>query len=321
MFDALCARTAMARSADRESFWRKNIDAGLCRLQPQLRLLKKLNAMLFDRGIDGPLLLSNQHVRDVSRAAFLNVLGGEYDTDPTAQYYLVTAGGTRGVSTLRQPVADLVSLQRAVDKAMRRVGLSGIFSFEFDIVRPLQSENDYPVLAHAHGVVRPIDRSNFKFRDVEDGFAASRGFQEWNGGVGLHITPIIRTATDIATVAVYLADPMHQLKFRYPNKLGEMKMRATRSKFPPEIILRGTELQSYVSAPDAVFGIGEIGVQWRREWWAQVRQWQLSSRGHASAVIEGRRARIWERLWSAAPQFGFEPCQIATRSSRYREAR
>jgi hypothetical protein len=176
------------------------------------------------------------------------------------------------------------------------------------------------VLWHAHGFVEPLDPGSFHFKKERERLAASSAFPGWNLTDGLHIKPIKRTVDDIERVAVYMADPFHQLKLRYPHPTlpGRLTMRGTRSNYGSKIILRGTEMQSHLSVYDAVLGIGALGAELRGEWARLVHAWERR-RQRKFMIVEGPASvdGLWRRIHAANPQLGFAPCRIVTRSSAY----
>ena len=235
MSRSLAEFEVVRRGLRRERFWRAQVDRALSALTLDKAERRIICSALFDRPTRGPLLLGNQHVRNASRTSMVSTMCDLFESEPGRKLYLITGGGLRGVKTLGDPSTDLVVFERAIDKKLRRHHLSGLLSFEFDIVKPRGNETDYPVLWHAHGLVGREDGLPIGFEELRNTFAASRAFPSWNDGVGLHVKPVRRTIADLARSAAYLADPIHQLKVRYPDpkRPSRLKMRSTRSGFPP----------------------------------------------------------------------------------------
>lgn len=154
---------------------------------------------------------------------------------------------------------------------------------------------------------------------MREAFAKSRAFPAWNDAVGLHIKPIKRTAHDVARVAAYMCDPVHQLKLRYPDRRrpGRRKMKGTYSRRPPAIILRGTELQSHIGVYDAVFGVGPMGKVLRDAWRSRVHAALPLEEHGPNAAIDDALEEIWARINAAQPEHGFAPPEILTRSRAY----
>ncbi|MGI4732996.1 MAG: hypothetical protein ACRYFW_14795 [Janthinobacterium lividum] len=235
--------------------------------------------------------------------------------------YFVTFAGARAATALTEPVFDFVPFQRAVYQALRHRGLSGILSFEFDIVRRRPPMSDFPVLFHGHGVVQPIDSDAFVFADVRDSLGASPAFPRWDGATGAHIKRIQPRCLDVHRVAAYLADPFHQLKRLQPHRTrpGQRQLRSTRDGLTPALALRATELQSHLSVRDTVFGVGELGQQLRAAWLRRLFDYLPREAGQGAAVSPGEVAGLWahlRRLDGSDARWG--PAQLRTRSSAYR---
>jgi hypothetical protein len=313
---------AIRRGQRREAYCRDQIERALRSKQLAPSERDFLKATLFDPPTHSPLLVANAHVRTASRNAFIKVICDLFEDDPSRKLYLVTAAGARSVRTLSDPGVDLVPLQRAIDKTLRRRLLTGVLAFEFDIVVPKDGASDYPVLWHSHGIVGREDGKAIGLADTRRAFAASRAFPPWNGAVGLHIVPIKRTMADIARVAAYLADPFHQLKLRYPHPdlVGRKKMKGTRSGYPPAVILRALEIQTQLRLFDTVFGVGPLGTR-LRDRWSQAVQLALPVAYEKADFVGPALEELFARINAQHSDFAFQPPRITTRSNAKASAR
>ena len=311
------ARTyALLLGAAREQYWYEKIDDLVGGLGASRGSRHFVNALLFARGVPEYLPLSNAHVRHASRVAFVDTLAAQWQQHPSQRLYLATFAGLRGVTTLARPAINLVVFQRAIDAALRHRNLSGVFSFEFDIVRTAGGI-DNPVLFHAHGIIRYDGPGKFQFKRTRADLRASPAFPGWDGAVGAHLKPICRTEQDLLTVANYLADPVHQLKRLQPHPKieGRRRLRATRTGFTAALALRGTQLQSLLSIRDTVLGVGAFGAELRRGWWQRL-QANLPRQAAQGPVIERALVNtLWQSINAQRPSLaGYGNIRIATRS-------
>jgi hypothetical protein len=303
-------------SSQRELFWFGHTDKALNSIILRRSYKRELESLLFNRAVPMQLSYSNQHVRHASRRAIFDVAVNFHAHDPSQPVYLATFAGERGATVLSSPEFDMVAFQRAVDAILRRLGLSGFFVFEFDIVLRRPPATDWIMLFHCHGLVRPLNPATFNLREVEKELAGSPAFPWWHRAKGADIREIKPTSLDFARVAVYLADPFHQLKREQPRRgQSETKMRSTRDKLTPKLVLRATEIQSYLPLRDMVFGVGPFGKGLRAEWLQGLRANLPAEAANGPFLTQGDIEALWQQTRADSDLAQFGPSRIRTRSA------
>ncbi|MGI4765115.1 MAG: hypothetical protein ACRYGP_08635 [Janthinobacterium lividum] len=312
---------ALYASSEREEFWFRRVNKAIDRLNIARHHRKTLDALLFDRVVPAQLPMSNQHVRNASRRAFIETVIARRRLEPSIPLLFLTFAGSRGATVLSSPEFDMVAFQRAVYACLRRHGLSGMFSFEFDVVLRRPPETDWTVLFHCHGIASPVEPDRFNIKPIRESMAKSAAFPVWDGAAGTNIKILGSRHIDASRASVYLCDPFHQLKRVQPHKTKPDRhvMRSTRDKLTPGLAIRATEIQSYLPVRDTVFGVGDVGVELRRQWLQCLADHLPVEASQGPSLLPSEVAQLWHHVHAQGSlQAPSGPISIVTRSAMLR---
>lgn len=265
------------------------------RLKPHQPRRRRYDALFGVRGCLADLRLCDVAARKAGAGIFVEVVGGLEATFqmPNVTFRHITLIDRLGATSDRNPIMRVRALRRKVDKAIRRLGLSGLVFIE---VQPLLN---YPagghgrtLLLHAHALCWGVT-SRREFRDAMQGINKSRSWQNEFGA-----TPVkarrLKTFDDVLRIACYIAKLPHDGKIRVPTGGGDWRFRPVLKGYPDRLALRIGEGLSHYSVFDAVFSIGG-GRLYRLEWKRRLVKWHKARLNRPGMGLSFDVEAFWRR--------------------------
>ena len=222
------------------------------------------------------LTLADVQLRKASLQILFDViedLGHDLIPDQVPMFHLTLVDDI-GLTTDRHPSIPLARFRRKVDKAVRKLGLSGIAMLEIQGLTNYPAEGKGRTLmlnAHVLGWGRVSRRT---YQDSLRKLNSSRSWTNTFNALPVKSRKLKSGLEDALKIAVYQAKAPFGAKYRVPRKghPGEFRFRPTLSGFTDTLALRIMEGLSQISIFDAVFCIGEAK-HVRKEWKARLMAW------------------------------------------------
>lgn len=248
------------------------------------------------------LLASDLKARSKLGDTFAKLMLEHRQEFPEMHYYHLTLLDDVGNVSDRHPIVDVKKLLNKADRALRRLGLNGVFVVE---AHPLAN---YPqggagryVLFHSH--IFGYSESPLNVSTAEADLINGGAWQNSMGAKPVVIKEVGPASEDLERLARYIVKPPHSAKNRRPRKEdpSRFKLLNTYKGYRPEFALRTMEIFSQIELLDLISSVGS-GKQIRQQLRAEMNSWHRQ-RAATVDTLEGD-FDIWQFWYHFRKGFG-----------------